>query len=81
MATNNFGLLPPSHAEVLGRELEEVIQKYQEQITSQVPSINSALGRKKLQPIQLMNESDWQKQQQEAPPQAKPEGMQMRERD
>ena len=67
--------------EVLGRELEDVIKKFQTQVASQLPSINSALEQKKLEPIQVISESDWQKQHQEAPPRAKASGMQMRERD
>ncbi len=67
--------------EVLGRELEDVIKKFQTQVAGQLPSINSALEQKKLEPIQVISESDWQKQHQEAPPQAKASGMQMRERD
>jgi hypothetical protein len=52
-----------------------------EKLAGQLPRIKSALEQKKLQPIQAISESDWQKQHQEAPPQAKASGMQMRERD
>ncbi len=76
---------PPTAAqidrtEVLGRELEDVIKKFQTQLAGQLPAINSALQQKKLEPIQVMSEADWQKQHQEAPT-ATASGMQMRERD
>jgi hypothetical protein len=63
----NQYLGPPTASQVertgvLGRELEDAIKKFQAQIASQLPSINSALERKKPQPIQLLSESDWQKQ-------------------
>jgi hypothetical protein len=64
----------------LDRELEDVIKKFQNQLVNQLPAINTALEQKKLEPIQGMSESDWQKQRQEAP-QAKASGMEMRERD
>jgi hypothetical protein len=41
----------------------------------QLPSISSTLEQNKLLPNQLISESDWQEQHQEAPPQAKAEGM------
>lgn len=66
--------------EVLGRELEDVIKKFQTQIAGPLPGINRDLEQKKLEPIQVISESDWQKQRQEAPP-AKASGMEMRERD
>ncbi len=66
--------------EVLGRELEDVIKKFQTQLADQLPGINSALEQKKLEPIQVISESDWQKQHQEAP-HAKASGIQMRGRD
>jgi hypothetical protein len=67
--------------EVLGRELEDVIKKVQDQLVGQLPALNSALEQKKLEPIQALSESDWQKQHQEAPPPPKVPGLQMRERD
>ncbi len=67
--------------EVLGRELEDVIKRVQEQLVGQLPSINSALEQKKLEPIQALSEADWQKQHQEAPPQPKVSSLQMGERD
>src|ERR1019366_1556670 len=77
---------PPTAAQVdrtdvLGRELEDVIKKVQDQLGGQLPSINSAVEQQKLEPIQAISEADWQKQHQEAPPQPKVAGLQMRERD
>jgi hypothetical protein len=75
---------PPTAAqvdrtEVLGRELEDVIKKFQTQLVGQLPAVNRALQQKKLEPIQVISEAEWQKQHQESS-QAKA-GMQMRERD
>ena len=67
--------------EAVGRELEDVIKKFQTQLTAQLPAINEALEKKKLEPIQVISESDWQKQHQEAPPQAKASGREIGERD
>jgi hypothetical protein len=67
--------------EVLGRELEDVIKKVQDQLVGQLPSLNAALEQKQLGPIQAISEADWQKQHQEAPPPPKAAGLQMRERD
>src|SRR5664279_1337610 len=49
---------PPTAAqvertEVLGRELEDVIKKFQKQLAEQLPRINSALEKKKLEPCLL----------------------------
>jgi hypothetical protein len=76
---------PPTAAqvdrtEVLGRELEDVIKKFQNQLAAQLPGINTGLQQKKLEPIQVISEEEWQKQHQEAP-QAKASGMQIWERD
>jgi hypothetical protein len=43
-----------------------VIKKVQDQLVGQLPSINSALEQKKLEPIQAISEADWQKQHQGA---------------
>jgi hypothetical protein len=76
---------PPTAAQVertvvLGRELEDVIKKFQNQLSAQLPAINTALQQKKLDPIQVISELEWQKQHPEGS-QAKASGMQMRERD
>ena len=79
---------PPTAAqidrtEVLGRELEDVIKKFQTQLAGQLPAINSALEQKKLEPIQAISEADWQKQHQEGSqgPKAATQQMQSFERD
>jgi photosystem II stability/assembly factor-like uncharacterized protein len=62
---------PPTAAQVertdvLGRELEDVIKKVQDQLVGQLPALNSALEQQKLEPIQAISEADWQKQHQGA---------------
>jgi hypothetical protein len=57
-----------------------VIKKFQNQLAAQLPAINTALQQKKLDPIQVISELEWQKQHPEGS-QAKASGMQMRERD
>ncbi len=47
---------------VLGRELEEVIQKFQKLTSSQLPGINAELEKQKMPPISAIGEADWQKQ-------------------
>ena len=77
---------PPTAAqvertEVLGRELEDVIKKFQDQLVGELPSINSALEQKQMGPIQAISESDWQKQHQGASQPTKVSTLQMGERD
>ena len=49
---------------VLGRELEDVIQKFQKLTSAQLPSINPELQKQKLPPLSVVSEADWQKQHQ-----------------
>jgi len=49
--------------DVLGRELEDVIGEFQKMATPQLTSLNQQLSAKKLQPITLISEQDWQKEQ------------------
>jgi hypothetical protein len=49
---------------VLGRELEDVIQKFQKLTTTQLPGINAELQKQNLPPISVVSEADWQKQHQ-----------------
>jgi photosystem II stability/assembly factor-like uncharacterized protein len=51
-----------ARTDALGRELEDVIKEFQKLTAEQLPSINSALGKQKLDPIQVISETDWQKQ-------------------
>jgi len=46
---------------VLGRELEDVIKKFQKLTSDQLPGINSELQKQKLGPITVLTEADWQK--------------------
>ena len=48
----------------LERELEDVLDEYKRMNTSQLPSVNALLKKKKLAPISVANEEDWQKEQQ-----------------
>jgi hypothetical protein len=52
-----------ARAQVLSRELEDVINEFQKLVTPQLASLNQELSRKKLQPIRLISEADWQKAQ------------------
>jgi len=51
-----------ARTDVLGRELEDVIKEFQKLSTDQLQGINAALGKQKLDPIQVIPETDWQKQ-------------------
>ena len=51
---------------VLGRQLEEVIQKFQKLTSAQLPGINAELQKQKMPPISVVSEADWQKQHQRA---------------
>ena len=69
--------------DVLARELEDVVREFTTLSNQQLASINRDLARKKLQPIRVISEQEWQKanQQQEAGG-APAAGLQaMRERD
>jgi hypothetical protein len=50
-----------ARTDVLGRELEDVIKEFQT-LTAQLPAINAALAKQKLEPIQAIPEAEWQKQ-------------------
>jgi hypothetical protein len=50
-----------ARAEVLGRELEDVIHEFTELTSRQLPDLNSALQAKKLAPIATLKEEDWRK--------------------
>jgi hypothetical protein len=51
--------------DALGRELEDVITEYQGIGTKELPAVNASLKKKKLEPINLLREDDWQKEQPE----------------
>jgi hypothetical protein len=48
----------------LEHELEDVMDEYKRVSTSQLPGVNALLKRKKLEPISVASEADWQKEQQ-----------------
>ncbi len=52
-----------ARADVLHRELEDVIQEFNHLMSPQLSSLNQQLAAKKLQPITLITEPEWQKQQ------------------
>ncbi len=51
-----------ARTEVLGRELDDVIQKFQKLTSGQLPGINAGLEKQKQPPIAVLTEADWQKQ-------------------
>jgi len=69
-----------ARTDVLGRELEDVIKEFQTLTASQLPPINSGLAKQKLDPIQVIPETDWQKQHPRGGP-AQAASKQMWERD
>jgi photosystem II stability/assembly factor-like uncharacterized protein len=59
----------PSHQQVrrtdaLEHELEDIVNEYKRVSTSQLPGVNALLKKKKLDPISVPNEAEWQKEQQ-----------------
>lgn len=50
-----------ARTEALDRELGDVIAEYDQLTSSQLPAINSALGKKKLQPITPLSQQQWDK--------------------
>jgi len=69
-----------ARAYVLGRELEDVIHEFRTLTDQQLPGINRKLAGKKLQPISVITEEQWQNKERENTSSAQP-GMQMREMD
>jgi len=61
----------PSDAQVartgaLGHELEDIIGDFRKLTDKELPAINASLRKKKLEPISVLSEADWEKQSQEA---------------
>jgi hypothetical protein len=50
-----------ARADVLARELEEVIREFASLTRQQLPAINRQLQARRLGPIQVISEQDWQK--------------------
>ena len=51
-----------ARTEALGRELEDVIRELNQLISGRLPEINRGLGSKRLEPIRVISEAEWQKQ-------------------
>lgn len=67
-------------ADVLGRELEDVIHEFRTLTDQQLPAINKKLAAKKIQPISVITEEQWQNKERETASSGQP-GRQMREMD
>jgi len=52
-----------ARTEALNRELEDVVNEFQKLVSPQLAALNKQLSAKKLQPINLLSEQDWQKAQ------------------
>ena len=63
---NNYEGRPTDYqvkrADSLSRELEDVIHDFQNFTDKELPAMNSALKKKKLEAIEIVKEDDWQKQ-------------------
>ena len=60
----------PSDAQVartaaLGHELEDIIVDFRKVTDKELPAINAGLRKKKLEPIAVLSEADWEKQSQD----------------
>jgi hypothetical protein len=55
-----------ARTESLGHELEDVVVDFQKLAQKQLPGINEGLKKKKLDPITVLAEGDWQKKQAES---------------
>jgi len=51
-----------ARTESLGRELDDVVKQFTETTNKQLGPVNAALSGKKLAPIKMLSEADWQKQ-------------------
>jgi len=51
-----------ARTEALGRELEDVINEFKQLVSRQVAAVNRSLAGKKLEPIYVVSEAEWQKQ-------------------
>jgi len=50
-----------ARTDALARELEDVIKEFDQLTGRQLPAINTALQRKKMEPIQTLSEQQWQR--------------------
>lgn len=67
-----------ARADVLGRELEDVIHEFQKLTNTDLPAINKQLAAKKMPAIAVITEADWQKAQDAASGGADPSATQAR---
>src|SRR6202140_30312 len=51
-----------ARGESLGHELEDVIGHFRKLTDKELPGINTSLKKKKLEPISLLSEADWERQ-------------------
>jgi photosystem II stability/assembly factor-like uncharacterized protein len=51
-----------ARAEVLNRELEDVIREFNQLAAQRLPAINGSLAGQRLEPIVVISESEWQRQ-------------------
>jgi hypothetical protein len=51
-----------ARADVLNRELEDVIREFNQLTGLRLPAINGSLAGKRLEPIVVVSETEWQKQ-------------------
>src|SRR2546426_2757699 len=51
-----------ARTEALGRELEDVIREFNQLISGRLAEINRGLGSKRLEPIHVVSETEWQRQ-------------------
>ena len=51
-----------ARTEALGRELEDVIKEFDQVVSRQVATVNRSLAGKKVEPIHVLSEAEWQKQ-------------------
>jgi hypothetical protein len=51
-----------ARADALSRELEDVIREFNALTAQRLPAINQALAGKRLEPIRVVSEAEWEKQ-------------------
>ncbi len=51
-----------ARTDALAHELEDVLGAFRKLAAKELPGLNAALAKKKLDPIQVMSPSDWEKQ-------------------
>ncbi|HET9406514.1 MAG TPA: glycosyl hydrolase [Candidatus Sulfotelmatobacter sp.] len=54
-----------ARTESLGHELQDVIDDFQKLTQKELPALNAGLKKKKLEPISVLSEADWQKKREE----------------